>query len=552
MLTGGLSASINLNKDPEVKMAKNNDRNLNVTIKNAEEDKDEVVISMSAIMKKLKKYFLPWIIIAAMLGALIVSLKTVETIRSKPPLTALVSFSYDGVEKGLDPHGKTFDVNTLKNPEVIKNALTELDIDLAKIETVRQNITVAGVIPADAIDRITAYKSVMDKTPNNALAAADAVLDVSYFPTQYKVTFNYGATGLSSDKAVQVLNTTLDKYRDYFYKEYGYNETLGAAVATIKYSDYDYPEAVDLFRSTLTTLSKYIKGISNSDTTHFRSSSGYTFDDLYETIKTIRSLDLDKAESLITVNNITKNKQDSIDYYQFRIDSLTREKDADEESYKAVVSAKETYEKDKLLVMQNSDGANQEISKNSEEYDNLVKQEVSLAASIAETRQQINFYETRKEALKKASNCTQAQIDDMEKRLEGVNAKVNDIVEKTKAAAEEYYEDVEFANAYKLLVPAANSKTAGIKIIIKNSLKKIILAEAFLFFIYFGIAFVTALIEENKKKPVKAAAGSTGGDGDDDDDDDDDIDEVIEEVAEAIGAEAEKTDSNTSKKNKKK
>ncbi len=531
-------------------MAKNNDRNLNVTIKNAEEDKDEVVISMSAIMKKLKKYFLPWIIIAAMLGALIVSLKTVETIRSKPPLTALVSFSYDGVEKGLDPHGRTFDVNTLKNPEVIKNALTELDIDLAKIEDVRQNITIAGVIPSDAIDRITTYKSVMDKAQNGNLAAADAVLDVSYFPTKYEVKFNYGAAGFTTEKAVQVLNTTLDKYRDYFYKQYGYNETLGAAVATIKYSDYDYPEAVDLFRSTLTTLSKYIKGISNSDTTHFRSSSGYTFDDLYETIKTIRSLDLDKAESLITVNNITKNKQDSIDYYQFRIDSLTREKDADEESYKAVVSAKETYEKDKLLVMQNSDGANQEISKNSEEYDNLVKQEVSLAASIAETRQQINFYETRKEALKKASNCTQAQIDDMEKRLEGVNAKVNDIVEKTKAAAEEYYEDVEFANAYKLLVPAANSKTAGIKVIVKNSLKLIILAEAFLFFIYFGIAFVTALKEENKKKPVKAAA-SAGGDGDDDDDDDE-IDEVIEEVAEAIGAEAEKTNSNTSKKNKKK
>lgn len=552
MLTGGLSASINLNKDPEVKMAKNNDRNLNVTIKNAEEDKDEVVISMSAIMKKLKKYFLPWIIIAAMLGALIVSLKTVETIRNKPPITALVSFSYSGVEKGLDPRGRTFDVNVLKNPEIIKNALTELDIDLAKIEDVRQNITIAGVVPADAIDRITAYKSVMDKAQNGNLAAADAVLDVSYFPTKYEVTFNYGAAGFTTEKAVQVLNTTLDKYRDYFYKQYGYNETLGATVATIDYKSYDYPEAVDLFRSTLTTLAKYINGISNSDTTHFRSSDGYTFDDLYETIKTIRSLDLDKAESLITVNNITKNKQDSIDYYQFRIDSLTREKDADEESYKAVVSAKETYEKDKLLVMQNSDGANQEISKNSEEYDNLVQKEVNLASAIAETRQQINFYESRKEALKKASNCTEAQMKDMEKRLDSVDVKVKDIVEKTKAAAEEYYEEVEFANAYKVLVPAANSKTAGIKIIIKNSLKKIILAEAFLFFIYFGIAFVTALIEENKKKPVKAAAGSTGGDGDDDDDDDDDIDEVIEEVAEAIGAEAEKTDSGSSKKNKKK
>lgn len=534
-------------------MAKNNDRNLNVTIKNAEDEKDEVIISLPAIMRKLKKYFLPWIIIAAMLGALIVSLKTVETIRNKPPITALVSFSYKGVEKGLDPDGRTFDVNTLKTPEVIKNALTELDIDLENLEGVRQNIRISGIIPSDAIDRITMYQSVVEKSQNGNLPAAEAVLDVSYFPTQYEVTFNYGKTGLSKDKAVQVLNTTLEKYRDYFYKQYGYNDTLGAAVSTIKYSDYDYPEAVDLFRSTLSTLAKYINGISNADTTHFRSSDGYTFDDLYETIKTIRSLDLDKAESLITVNNITKNKQDSIDYYQFRIESLTRQKDADEESYRAVVSAKESYEKDKLLLVQNGEGTNQEISKNSEEYDRLVQKEVNLAAEIAETRQQINFYESRKEALNKASNCTPAQMEDMEKRLSDVDTKVKDIVEKTKAAAEEYYEEVEYANAYKVLVPAANSKTAGIKAIIKGSLKLVVLVEAFIFLMYFGIAFVTALKDENKKKALKAVAGNAGGDGDDDDDDD--IEEVVEEVAEAIGAEVEKTSSNSSnnsKKNKKK
>ena len=37
-------------------MAKNNERNLNVTIKNQEEDKNEVIISIAAIIKNLKKY----------------------------------------------------------------------------------------------------------------------------------------------------------------------------------------------------------------------------------------------------------------------------------------------------------------------------------------------------------------------------------------------------------------------------------------------------------------------------------------------------------------
>ncbi len=535
-------------------MAKNTDRNLNVTIKNAEDDKDEVVISLSSIMRKMKKYFLPWIIIAAMLAALLLGINTVQTIRNKPALTALVSFSYKGIEKGLDPKGRTLDVNTIRSPEVITNALNELDMDIKNLEPIRQNIRVSGIVPSDAIDRITTYKSIMDKAQNGSVAAADAVLDVSYYPTQYKITFDYNGTGFTGDKAVEVFNEILDQYRIYFYKEYGYNETLGAAVTNIDYKSYDYPEAVDLFRQTLSTLAKYIKELSASDTTHFRSASGDTFDDLYESIKTVRSLDLDKAESLITVNNITKNKQQSIDYYQFRIDSLTRQKDADEESYNAVVAAKEKYQKDTLLVMQNSDGANAEISKNSEEYDKLVQKEVNLAAEIAETRQQINFYESRKEALNSASNSTDEQVEEMEEMLAKISEKVSTIVDKTKAAAEEYYEDVEFANAYKVLVPPSNSAAEGIKVIIKKSLKEIILVEALIFFIYFGIAFVTAIKDENKKKPAAAVAfagnASSGGDDDDDDDDDDDMDELIDEVAEAIGAEADGT--SKSKKNNKK
>ena len=44
-------------------MAKNNERNLNVTIKNQEDNKDEVIISISAIMKNLKKYLAVWLVI---------------------------------------------------------------------------------------------------------------------------------------------------------------------------------------------------------------------------------------------------------------------------------------------------------------------------------------------------------------------------------------------------------------------------------------------------------------------------------------------------------
>ena len=216
---------------------------LNVTLKNEQDDKDEVVISFSGIFKKLKKYFLIWIVTAVVAFTLIFAGNLAFSESAKPPITALVGFTFKGIEQGLDPDGNTFDVNTIKSPTVIEAALTELGHSLEELEQVRSNITIKGITPADAIDRITVYKSPYS---DGSLAAAQEILDNTYYPTQFKVTFKYANTPFSNEDAVLIFNTMLDCYRDYFFETYGYNEALGSAVTAISYEDYDYAEAIDV------------------------------------------------------------------------------------------------------------------------------------------------------------------------------------------------------------------------------------------------------------------------------------------------------------------
>ena len=115
-------------------MANNNERNLNITLKNDSDDNDEVIISLSTIFKKLKKYLLLWIVCAVVIFVLSFGYATVTTHITKAKLTALISFSYDGIEKGLDPNGRDFDVNSIKNPAVIESAVTELGIYMDQLE----------------------------------------------------------------------------------------------------------------------------------------------------------------------------------------------------------------------------------------------------------------------------------------------------------------------------------------------------------------------------------------------------------------------------------
>ena len=529
-------------------MAKKQERNLNVTIQNHADNKDEVVVSLGGIFKKLKKYFLPWLIVSVMIAAMVTGLATFKTFKEKPPLTALISFNYSGIEKGKDPSGRNFDVNMVKNSQVIANVLTKDDIDIEKASDIQQNITFEGVIPQDAMDRITVYKSIYETANSGNLAAAQAMLDVTFYPTQFKVYFDYAKCGISKKDAVQVLNDILEGFNDYFYEQYGYNRTLGTAVSSIDYSSYDYSEAVDLFRSTLSTLSKYVKGLAANDTNQFRSiKTGLTFNDISQSINTVSNLDLDKISSYININNITKDKEATTAYYQYRIDALNREKDALTERLGNLTSTIENYQKDNILIMSTADGTNQELSTNSGEYDKLIERKDSVATDLAETKQNIKYYTQRKEGLEKASTSTPAMQEKVEASFEDLKVKLEKLIADTQDTSEEYFEVVEFANAYNILVPPVNSSTDFIKSIIHNGKLLLVVFEALAFVVYIAVAFAASVKEESTKKVT-----ADGDDADDDDNDDDDDDFFEDEEDDEDKEEEEKSEKKAPAQNKNK
>ena len=84
-------------------MDNSNEKNLNITINNKAADNDEVVISLVTIFKKLKKYFVLWLIIAVVVFVMTFGYATLTTQINKPKLNALISFSYSGIEKATTP-----------------------------------------------------------------------------------------------------------------------------------------------------------------------------------------------------------------------------------------------------------------------------------------------------------------------------------------------------------------------------------------------------------------------------------------------------------------
>lgn len=524
-------------------MSKKEEKNLNITIKDKRDDSKGVVVSFSAIFEHLKKYLALWLAFAIIGGLIGGAYSAFKTLVAKPRLQALVSFTYKGIEKGLDPAGNTFDANdSIKTPEVIKNALEDLGMDLTYVEGIRAGLRVESIIPEDAIDRITVYKSVYETANSGNLAAAQEMLDVSYYPTTYKIFFDYSDTGLSRSDSALVFQTILEDYRDFFYKQYGYNQSLGTAVPAVDYKNYDYAEQVDIFSDTLTTLEKYLKNLANDDTNLFRSNdTGFTFNDLYRAAQTIESIDLDRISSIITVNNITKDKEASIAYCNYRIENLERNSTALKERLSTIEDSISKYEKDTILIFGNgTDGNDTSYSQASEEYDKLINQRVTTATDLADTKQRIEFYKSRKQALSSNKTASKSMTESVEQQLADLGDKVKELVNTTEVTAKEYYQNVEFKNAYNILVPPEATARATISDIIHNAIMPVAFIEVLIFMIYFIVSFIQAIISSNRKPAITAASD----DDDDDDEEEADIEDIIEEIEEA----AEKTESKKKKK----
>lgn len=501
------------------------EQNVNLILKQEEKKEDEVVVSFSAIIRKLKKYFMVWFLVAIIVGGLIAGVSVFFRTTSMTPVHAIVSFTHKGIEKGKNPDGTDFDPNTLKAPQIIESALQQCNMELELLEPVRRGIQIEGIIPENAYQRMNTYKNVYETSTNGQLAAAQAMLDVSWVSTQYNITFNYKESKLRRADAVQILNAMLDAYRDYYFEQYGYNEALGNNLAGMDYTEYDYAQAVDMFRTELKTLNRYVNNLSTDDTTRFRSSvTGYTFADLKAEISSVQTLDLDLISSYLNVNNVSKDKERLQTYYEYRIENLELQQTTDKETLAAIENAFDAYEKDQVIIFSDSI-ANTESTVASDEYDKLINRKISAQAALSETNQDIAYYKQRLATLKKSAAGGKDKAERIEKDLAKLNDKVLKLIDIVNDTADDYYRNVSLANAYNILVPATSEVATTIKGGISSAIVPIFGIEAILLVIYLGYASIQALIEETRKRNAMRVLEAEAAEKTDEASDDDKKDE---------------------------
>ncbi|MGN0614492.1 MAG: hypothetical protein ACI4JB_11410 [Porcipelethomonas sp.] len=425
--------------------------------------KSKSILPLRLLLGNMKKLVVPWLITAAA-AVVIVNGTYVVSDFSDRTASVVVNFSFDGIEAGHDPSGSKFDINEIKSKKAIEAAVKELGIEDADVDEIYSSISISGSVPSNVIERITKYTSMYG---GEEILTSKNIQDTTYYPTQYHITMSCSKVDMDYGDCIDLLNNITERYEDTFINNYGYKKALENAVLSIDYNDYDYVDAILVFDSSLQSLQDYIDKLAEKDSTRFRSEeSGYTFSDLSKSIQTIRDEDLEMISSYITLYNISKDKENLISNYQFRVEEYTRQKKICEEKLAAIKDTLEIYEKNAILIFGNAtSGTDATLSRSSDTYDELISQEVEVQKTISDYEQKIEKYNER---IKELKNSTKTGSEDtVKEKFEKLNKKVDTLLSAVSTTVGEYYEDAVLANAYEILSPASGS-TLGIFI---NSVK---------------------------------------------------------------------------------
>ncbi|MDD4627393.1 MAG: Wzz/FepE/Etk N-terminal domain-containing protein [Syntrophomonas sp.] len=446
---------------------------LEITLKNEAPAIEEAEIDLRDIISSLikgKKLILK-VVVVTLLAALLFTMVSNPNWKVKSKAEVIVSFNFDGVEKGLDPDGKRFDLGKIKAPVVLDPVIEDLQLDKKKItvDDLRDNLEITPIVPAAIIEKIQhMIEAVPEKNADAKESTAIQTLeDYQYYPTRFIITLNIPKSmDADSELGEQILQEIFNSYTKYFYDTYSDRTVLADAITKINYAEYDYPEIPLIIRNQLDIMRSYLAGKSREPQGgNFRSpTTGLSFNDIRESLLLIDNIDLNNLSSTISAYRITKDKDQLIRAFEYRIKSyeLRMAKNIDESRQTAEV--RDRYQKEKSIMFMGGVGSPQgtlESEKTSPVYDELARRSLEAGVTATDTQHDIEYikreivlFQTDVDIPPEVKKQKEEQVVVMIAQLD---AKLKTWIGLTNKTLDDYFEKVYFDRAIMQTTPVQSS-----------------------------------------------------------------------------------------------
>ena len=233
--------------------------------------------------------------------------------------TAVILFGFPEAEEGLDPFGNRLDINEIRSPYVIGQALDYLNLHERGIsaEAVRSNLTISRVVPHDVLSRILLIHETAARQPHRL----ETLEEIVFHSTTHVLELRQ--SGILNELSVyeinDLLNQIITQYQIFFMQSNNEFYFLDVVVGHFDPSEYDFFDLVRILQGTVNNMLSYTAS-KQDNAPEFRSpSTGMTFGDIWANLDLINTVDLRSLSALIHVNNMSRNRQRTADILEYQI-----------------------------------------------------------------------------------------------------------------------------------------------------------------------------------------------------------------------------------------
>jgi len=222
-----------------------------------------------------------------------------------------INLTFEGIGRGMDSKGNSFNINEIKSKEVLTEALKDAKMsDELTIGQFRRLITIKPIVGREALNKLTYITAVTGKTE-------DVGEKVSY-PSQFVI--GVKDVGIPSYKSTQKLEKSLTKaYFNYLESKYLVNETSEPAYSEKELMELDYPEMMVDLNQQADALVRYSEGFVKSSPEFASEKTGITFADLNAKALVIRDTDVRNTTAVVNYYILTKDLKNRFIYEEVRL-----------------------------------------------------------------------------------------------------------------------------------------------------------------------------------------------------------------------------------------
>ncbi|HHV12442.1 MAG TPA: hypothetical protein GXX75_19390 [Clostridiales bacterium] len=359
------------------------------------------------LRKRIIRFIVSFILIF-ILGMSVNAYKVLSTVKMN------LTFSYQGIEKGLNPDGSKFNVFEIKSKDIINSVYEELHGSGLSIDEINNNIVVEPIMPDRAVERVKSEQ----KEGNQYY----------YIPYEFSITYKERYP-MEQSNSIKVLTALSEVYTVFFFENYAEKNTI-LQDEKIDIDQYEYIEIADVYSNKIDSMINYLD-FHRKENEEFRAkSTGETFDNIIYMLTNLKNIDIEKYKSHILHASIAKDRILYLNKVRYIGTTLERSYKQEKNNTKFISDTLEKYDAkitSSLFIPTIDENYKLYMNKTQTGLDYITQQAYDSGLKAAEISDNINKNDYLIKSFSKDTQASQKDMELMNKMLSDIDEKLVNI-----------------------------------------------------------------------------------------------------------------------------